>query len=322
MASLVNLVQLDLSHNNFFGKFSLELSNWTNLECLNLEGNKFSGTLPNTMQQNLHVIKLRGNRFIGNIPSQLCNLTCLTILELAENNLSGHIPHCLYKIMRPIMEFYPIYEIAVFAKGRELDYKKFLLVHSIDLSTNNLSGEIPKELFNLVQLWSLNLSRNHLIGKIPKEIGGMKGLESLDLSYNKLSGEIPWTISNLSFFDYLNLSYNNFTGQIPLGTQIQSFDPWSFIGNHELCGDPLPKNCYKQEASNDSKPAEGNEDDDFLKSLYLGMGVGFAAGFWGFCGSLFLVRAWRHKFFQLFHLLVDRLYVIVALKLKKAFNEY
>ncbi|XP_028760188.1 receptor-like protein 38 [Neltuma alba] len=218
MASLMDLLQLDLSHNSFFGKFSLDLSNWTNLEFME--------------------------------PYWFDNI------DLADNNLSGAIPHCLYNIMQPIMQYYAIHGIKVFAKGRELYYKYFSEVHSIDLSTNSLSGEIPKELFNLVQLWSLNLSRNHFIGKIPEEIGGMKDLESLDLSYNKLSGEIPSTISNLSFLSHLNLSYNDFTGQVPLGTQIQSFNPWGFVGN-DLCGDPLPKKCYKKEASNHSKPAEG-----------------------------------------------------------------
>ncbi|PNX87653.1 hypothetical protein L195_g043746 [Trifolium pratense] len=28
------------------------------------------------------------------------------------------------------------------------------------------------------------------------------------------------------------------------------------------------------------------------------MGVGFAAGFWGICGSLFLIRKWRHAYFR------------------------
>ncbi|KAI9114281.1 hypothetical protein K1719_014509 [Acacia pycnantha] len=288
IASLKFLSHLDLSHNSFFGKISFDLSNWTLMNYLILERNKFSGTLPNTMQQSLYIIKLRGNQFIGNIPSQLCNLNCLTILDLAENKFSGPIPQCLHKIMQPAKMYDYLAGIEVFDKGKEMYYEYFTLVNIIDLSTNNLSGEIPKELFNLTQMRSLNLSRNHLIGKVPEEIGGMKVLDSLDLSYNKLSGEIPSTISSLSFLSFLNLSYNNFIGQIPLGTQIQSFDSWSFVGNVDLCGDPLPQKCHKKDASDHPKLVE---DDDFLKSLYLGMGVGFAAGcFWGVCGSLFILN--------------------------------
>ncbi|XP_028760180.1 receptor-like protein EIX1 [Neltuma alba] len=301
------------------------------IDYVDISNNLISDDISNvSLSANMSSLVASHNSLSGSIFSVLCQLenngeSKLSELDLSYNHLSGALPDCSVnqkQLLFLILGSNKLTgEIVVFAKGRELDYKDFIGMHSIDLSTNNLSGEIPKELFNLVQLWSLNLSQNHLIGKIPEQIGGMKNLESLDLSYNKLSGEIPSTICNLSFLDYLNLSYNNFTGQIPLGTQIQSFDPWSFVGN-DLCGDPLPKKCYKKEASNDSKPAKRNEDDEFLKSLYLGMGVGFAAGFWAVCGSLFLIRAWRHKFFHLFQLLVDRLYVIVALKLKKASDEY
>ncbi|KAI9072470.1 hypothetical protein K1719_045565 [Acacia pycnantha] len=321
MASL-NLEILDLSDNNLFGKFSLDLLNWTNLQCLVLEGNEFFGRLPNPVAQNLVVIKLRNNQFIGNIPSQLCNLSSLTILDLAENKIYGSIPHCLYNLRPPnSLSYWNTDMIEVFTKGRESDYKFDRAMHHqsgvIDFSANISSGEIPKELFGTSQMQTLNLSRNQLTGKIPIKIGNVKYLESLDLSYNRFSGEIPSTISNLSFLAYLNLSYNNFIGQIPLGTQIQSFDSWTFVGNHELCGDPLPRKCNKKEETHDhSKLAKGKEDDNFLKSLYLGTGVGFAAGFWGVCGSLFLIRAWRHKFFRRFDHMVDQIYVALVLYFK------
>ncbi|XP_028760191.1 receptor-like protein EIX2 [Neltuma alba] len=320
LASL-NLNSLDLGDNSFFGKFSSNMLNWTYLEYLILEKNKFSGSLPNPVAQYLVVIKLRANQFVGSIPSKLCNLSHLTILDLAENKLSGSIPRCLFNMTPPLSLYYMPNEILkIFMKGRELDYQSFWrLKYStsgvIDFSANSLIGEIPEELVSNSQIQSLNLSRNYLTGKIPKKIGVMK-LESLDLSYNNLSGKIPSTISNLSFLDYLNLSYNNFVGQIPLGTQIQTFDSWSFVGNPELCGDPLPNKCNNKEETHDSKLAEGDEDDGFLKSLYRGMGVGFAAGFWGACASLFLIRAWRYKFFRWYDHLADQLYVAWALFFK------
>ncbi|XP_028751948.1 receptor-like protein EIX2 [Neltuma alba] len=161
------------------------------------------------------------------------------------------------------------------------------------------------------------ISNNHselLRGEIPEQIGEMKDLESLDLSHNNLHGNIPQGMSGLSFLDVLNLSYNHFSGQIPLGTQLQSFDAWSYAGNPDLCGPPLQKNCT---IPDNTEKVEENEDDGFLKSLYLGMGVGFAVGFWVVCGSLVLNRAWRHSYFRFFNGVVDRIYVIVAIKLQK-----
>jgi Leucine-rich repeat (LRR) protein len=42
-------------------------------------------------------------------------------------------------------------------------------LESLDLSSNQLSGEIPQELTDLTFLSVLNLSSNHLVGKIPQE---------------------------------------------------------------------------------------------------------------------------------------------------------
>ncbi|KAF7815730.1 receptor-like protein EIX2 [Senna tora] len=126
----------------------------------------------------------------------------------------------------------------------------------------------------------------------------MKDMESLDLSHNKFHGKIPQDISSLFFLSDLNLSYNNFNGQIPIGTQLQGFDASSFIGIPELCGAPL-NNCTEPDQKQKQKELEeGDKVDNFWKSLYLGMGVGFAAGFWMVSGSIFFIRPWRHRFFR------------------------
>ncbi|XP_028784401.1 receptor-like protein 20 [Neltuma alba] len=89
----------------------------------------------------------------------------------------------------------------VHVKGQELYYEENLkLMRSIDLSSNNLSGMIPLEIFSLFELLSLNLYRNQFEGNTPKEIGNLKQLESLDLANNQLSGEIPQSMAQLSFW--------------------------------------------------------------------------------------------------------------------------
>ena len=93
---------------------------------------------------------------------------------------------------------------------------------SIDLSSNNLSGEIPEEITTLDALVNLNLSWNCFSGVVPNKIGEMQLLESLDLSRNNLSGKIPASLSNLTFLSYLDLSYNNLTGRIPSGQQLDT----------------------------------------------------------------------------------------------------
>jgi len=123
-------------------------------------------------------------------------------------------------------------------------------------------------------------------------------------------------MSLLHFLGYLNLSYNSFEGKIPIGTQLQSFNASSYIGNPKLCGDPLNNCTTKEENPKTAKPSTENEDYDSIReSMYLGMGVGFAVGFWGICGSLFLIRKWRHAYFRFIYGVGDKLYVTLMVKL-------
>ncbi|KAL5716367.1 non-specific serine/threonine protein kinase [Ranunculus cassubicifolius] len=86
----------------------------------------------------------------------------------------------------------------------------------LDLSSNSLSGLIPKQLGACAKLLSLNLSNNRFSGIIPSELANLGSLsELLDLSQNALTGEIPLSFGKLNLLENLNLSHNNLTGPIP-----------------------------------------------------------------------------------------------------------
>ena len=316
--NLKDLTYLNLWGNRLFGEVSVDLFDSIQLQEINLGENEFSGTIPIKMSQNIGVVILRANQFEGSIPQQLFNLSSLFHLDLAHNKLSGSMPKYVYNLTHMITfglnSWYPA-TIELFTKGQDYVYDVNPERRTIDLSANNLSGEVPLELFRLVQVQTLNLSHNNFNGKMPKTIGGMKNMESLDFSNNKFYGEIPQSMSLLNFLGYLNLSCNNFDGKIPIGTQLQSFNASSYIGNPKLCGAPL-KNCTTKENPKNATPSTESEDNDTIKeSLYLGLGVGFAVGFWGICGSLFLIRKWRHTYYQFIDGVGDKLYVTLMVKL-------
>ena len=54
----------------------------------------------------------------------------------------------------------------------------------------NLKQEIP----NLVMYILLDLSNNQLSGEIPDSLGSLKSLKLLNLSHNKLSEKYPWPL--------------------------------------------------------------------------------------------------------------------------------
>ncbi|XP_059629269.1 receptor-like protein EIX1 [Cornus florida] len=338
MGSLSMLESLQLHSNKFLGELPLSLRNCTVLKFINLGENELSGLIPSWIGEllSLGVLGLRSNKFIGNIPSQICRLSKLIILDLGNNGLSGPIPKCFKNISVMTMtnsshhyafrttrlftstlsEFY-MNSFSLVIKGREAEYNKNLgLVRCIDLSSNNLSGSIPDEFSSLHALQYLNLSHNQITGKIPKNIGGMAMLESFDLSRNHLSGEIPQSMCNLTFLSYLNLSYNNFFGRIPSSTQLQSFDATSYIGNAELCGVPLNKSCTGERESQGRGVALTKKEEDKYEMIwfYIGMGPGFAVGFWVVCGTLLLKTTWRHAYFQFLDRMEDQMYLAIMLK--------
>ncbi|XP_058076102.1 receptor-like protein EIX2 [Magnolia sinica] len=194
-----------------------------------------------------------------------------------------------------------------------LEYTRTIsLVTCMDLSSNNLSGEIPEELSSLLGLRVLNLSRNHLTGKIPDKIGKLALLESLDFSKNQLSGTIPPSMSSLTFLSYLNLSNNNLSGKIPSGNQLQTLqDPSIYMSNNDLCGLPLTDKCDSDETSQSPMPIGGDvKKDDGAHEMawfYSALGPGFAVRFWAFCGVLVLKKAWRIAYYRFFDEMKERL---------------
>ena len=71
-------------------------------------------------------------------------------------------------------------------------------VKYLNLFNLNLTGKIPTEIGQLVNLNRLFLSLNKLTGKIPTEIGQLVNLNRLYLADNKLTGKIPTEIRQLA----------------------------------------------------------------------------------------------------------------------------
>ena len=146
------------------------------------------------------------------------------------------------------------YQMFLVPKGIEYGYGKKkiknYLVYSIDLSSNNLLGEIPDNITSILELVIMNLSVNHLTGRIPNKIGNLYKLESLNLLMNKLYGPIPESLSSLTVLSHLNLSFNNLSRKISSGNQLQTLNDSSiYKGNSLHCGPPLLTKCSEDETN-------------------------------------------------------------------------
>ncbi|XP_060670881.1 receptor-like protein EIX2 [Ziziphus jujuba] len=298
------LQTLHLNDNKFSGVIPSSFQNLASLETLDLGNNRLIGRIPPWIGkgfERLRILSLRANAFSGELPPVLSNLSSIQVLDLARNQFHGGIPASFgdFKALKQkqIINHYLLYgmygttyykeKFVVTLKDQSQSFSKILsLLVGIDLSGNNLSGDLPREITKLSGLVFLNLSRNHISGHIPESISKLEQLSSLDLSSNKFSGAIPRTLASLSFLGFLNLSNNNFSGRIPYTDHMSTFDAPSFAGNTGLCGIPLDVKCPSDDDDDDDDPEKGlttpkanTSGDSFVDKWFcLSIGLGFAAG--------------------------------------------
>ncbi|KAK2458096.1 receptor protein EIX2 [Trifolium repens] len=345
--SFINLKQLlilDLGENQLSGSIpSWTTNTFPSLQVLRLRQNMLNGSIPSQLCQlkSLQILDLSGNKLQGSIPRCIGNLEGMKL----EKSVSSSVPVQSYSLIADAPQIWsneflieadalspsstapgPVsdwstQDVTQVVKGMELDYTKNLkFVVTMDLSQNNLIGFIPNEITWLTGLHSLNLSKNQLKGEIPQMIGDMKSLESLDMSQNQLSGTIPKTMSALTSLSHLNMSHNNLTGPIPKDNQFLTLDdPSIYSYNPYLCGSPLPKLCHTGDISHGTSETKGDGDEDEVEKVwfYFVIALGFMSGLWGFIGTLWFKKNWRHAYFRWVEDVADKIYVAVVIEVPK-----
>ncbi|THU58824.1 hypothetical protein C4D60_Mb03t18520 [Musa balbisiana] len=227
-----SLETLDLSYNNFSGTVDSQLDGLARLKSLNLSANDFAGEMPALgKSQGLEELVLSANSFFGQIPSDIGGHQNLTLLDLSQNDLSGVTSDAIGNLSKletlllssnSLGGLIPRSLSNITSLSRFAANQNFFIgsipsgiteyVRVLDLSYNNLSGEIPADLLSSPNLVSVDLSYNKLQGPIPRNLS--QNLYRLRLGGNSLDGTIPETIGNLSNLTYLELNDNNLESQI------------------------------------------------------------------------------------------------------------
>ncbi|KAK9025534.1 hypothetical protein V6N11_038398 [Hibiscus sabdariffa] len=262
--NLSHVLVLNLRGNRLSGNIPARIGLLPSLRILLLGNNRFDGSIPRQLcrLRNISIMDLSNNSFSGSIPSCLSNISFgndshdsfedLTVSYLL-GSLTAH-----FGSANPLQELYDstslwdvvvlgdeyVYKINFFTKNTLLSYKGNILnyMSGLDLSCNNLTGDIPQSLGKLTSLHALNLSHNHLTGFIPVSLSSLSQVESLDFSYNNLSGTIPSELVGLNFLAVFSVAHNNLSGRVPDKGQFATFDITSYEGNPFLSGLPSEKN--------------------------------------------------------------------------------
>ncbi|HYH56997.1 MAG TPA: leucine-rich repeat domain-containing protein, partial [Anseongella sp.] len=219
-----DVVAIDLHHNNMIGTIPPELANLTQLQSLALYSNSAPsnrnkleklpdwiqpGDFPNLKTLNLSRVGLTGNK---TIPPALANLTALETLILSHNGINSSIPDAFENLLQ--LKRLDLYMNGVTALPAGIG--KLTNLTYLDLTTNDLRGDVLPRITGLTQLQYLSFGNNELTGKIPPGLGNLTSLQVLNLSQNSLSGQLPGTLGNLTALTTLNLRYNAFTGPVPV----------------------------------------------------------------------------------------------------------
>ena len=211
---------------------------------------------------------LEDNNLVGSIPPELGDLSHLSLLVLANNQLTKQIPDTFLRLEQ-LEQFYYMANAGLCAPntnaftswlseresygprcGQQADYAVLLALYDSagganwTDNTNWLTAAPIGDWYGVTtegsgRVVGVRLQRNNLSGPVPTKLGDLAGLTHLDLNNNDLTGPIPPEFDNLTRLTHLDVWNNSLTGTIP--PQLGNLASLTFLGltGNNLTG-PIP----------------------------------------------------------------------------------
>ncbi|KAL5794294.1 hypothetical protein ACOSP7_002888 [Xanthoceras sorbifolium] len=262
IGNLAFLKELHVTGCKLSGLISSSLGNLTQLTGLAMGENQLTGPIPSSLMNNnqLSLLLLESNQLTGQIPSEIRNLTQLIYLDLSSNSLQ--------ELIFSSNNLSMVSKTSVDTSIRKLDILELCScnlnefpnalrnqdwLYKLDLSSNKISGQIPRWFLNLridaleylnlsnnlltglKGLYTLNLSNNNLSGVLPRCLGSFSyDLSILALRGNKFHESIPQTFMNGTNLKMIDLSDNNLKGRIPRSLVNCTKPEFLPLGNNQI----------------------------------------------------------------------------------------
>ncbi|XP_039004653.1 receptor-like protein 15 [Hibiscus syriacus] len=193
-------------------------SNWYGEECCEWEGVECDATRTRIHSICFHCLREKSD---GEVEPWYPNATLfgqfeeLQELELPGNHIGGFVSIHAFRELKQLQKL-DLHDNSIH-NGSNLCWSNSPSLYFLDLSSNNLHGNIPDCLCHNLVLKELILFDSDLFGSINLRLGKMVSLQHLDLSDNHFNGSFhSLPISNLTNIESLVLSRNEFHGIISL----------------------------------------------------------------------------------------------------------
>ncbi|CAH1424581.1 unnamed protein product [Lactuca virosa] len=212
------LQSLDASYSQFTGSLSDDIQKFSSLNILSLSHNHLNGTISGKLWElpKLKVLDVSFNYLRGAISEKIGNSKAI-IINLSKNSIEGvastdhmsNLSHIEYAGMSSCM----------LGPNFPKWIQKFKNLTRLDIANNGISDTIPLGFWDMwpSRLTYLNLSSNNISGQVPDLSSNFDYRSVIDLSSNRFYGPMPNVSSTLVS---LNLSRNKFSGEISLLCQI------------------------------------------------------------------------------------------------------
>lgn len=163
LGSLEHLQILDLSNNSLNGSLPSSLFQASELRLLNVSNNLIVGEVPDSIVQlrNLQSLNLSHNALRGGVPTNLANMQNLTVASLNDNHFSGALPSGFQTLQ--VLDL----SLNLFNGSLPPDFGGANMRY-LNISHNNFSGNIPPGFAQKIPgNATIDISFNNLTGEIP-----------------------------------------------------------------------------------------------------------------------------------------------------------
>uniref|UniRef100_A0A0D9X5C4 non-specific serine/threonine protein kinase n=1 Tax=Leersia perrieri TaxID=77586 RepID=A0A0D9X5C4_9ORYZ len=167
IGKLTSMQHLGIGSNNFTGELPEELGNLTKLEQLYIDSSGFSGPFPLTLSKlkNLKKLWATDNDFTGKIPGYIGTLTKLE--ELRIGDIVNGSSSLAFVSNLTSLNILTLRSCKISDNLGTVNFSKLAGLTLLDLSFNNITGQVPQSILNLDKLVYLILGNNSLTGSLP-----------------------------------------------------------------------------------------------------------------------------------------------------------